>query len=125
MPEVFSLARGEERQKRVVLVGDAVKSVLYKERTQQHAELYLLNTTLVLLHSLFVQLRREVCLFYCPKMTGCASSWPLLKKHTFSIKVNNVTKQLESSRTLRGSLAFAKISVVISRIFLFKLTYLK
>ena len=37
---------------------------------------------------------------------------PRGKNHPFSIMVDNVTKQLESSRTLRGSLV--KMSVVIS-----------
>ena len=53
-------------------------------------------------------------------MTSFASSRALLKKHSFSIEVDNVAKHLECSRTLRGSITFAKISVVISSIFLFK-----
>ena len=77
-----------------------------------------INTTLVLLRSLFVQDVSSVYSNFQKRTQFCFITFA--KKEEISIKFNNITEQLESCRTLRGSLTFAKISVVISRIFLLK-----
>ena len=74
-------------------------------------EVYKKYNSCVVAGSLFVQDVSSVYFNFQLKMANFASL-AFLKKHTFSIKVDNVTKQLESSRTLRGSLV--KMCVVIS-----------
>ena len=78
-------------------------------------EVYI-NTTLVLLllvHSLHKT--RALFILICKNDQFCFIGFlkkPRGKKHTFSIMVDNVTKQLDSSHTLCGSLV--KMSMVIS-----------
>ena len=75
-----------------------------------------INTTLVLLllvHSLHKT--RALFILICKNDQFCFIGFlkkPRGKKHTFSIMVDNVTKQLDSSHTLCGSLV--KMSMVIS-----------
>ena len=54
--------------------------------------------------------------FNFQKYTSFASSWPLLKKYTL-IKVDNVKKQLESSRTLNGYFIHSHINPLTPKLF--------